>query len=220
MTPASTRASRGAREITIAFTPEFPLAQPRRTGRHASTAICAIVPREYASAMTWYRVAFAGGYDQAPMLASPWSYGDQLPEPLHWAWVADNGDLITRVGKGLFRMSFANSHNNWFQEVDCRLLAWPEGNAEAPMTCNDGKQRTMQVPATGSCWSTTSSMCSVFDSEETTLPPPEVIPDEKLTPERAGRRGSDRGVDPAARGSGRGDGSGPAKRSADPAAAR
>src|SRR5919198_2845166 len=79
------------------------------------------LPPEYASAMTWYRVALADGYTQAPMVASPWSRDDQLPEPLHWAWIADNGDLITRVSKGVFRMSFADNQSNWFQDVDCRL---------------------------------------------------------------------------------------------------
>jgi hypothetical protein len=166
-------------EITTAFTPAFPLAS--RAGK-ADTLDrnVRIVPREYASAMTWYRVAFAGGYDQGPMLASPWNYGE-LPEPLHWAWVADDGDLITRVGKGLFRMSFANSANNWFQEVDCRLQAWPEGNAGAVMVCNDGKQRTMQVPGDGVVLVDDVQYVRVFDSEVTKLPPPEVMPDETLT---------------------------------------
>ena len=125
-------------ETTIAFTPASPLSS-RAGAADALDRNLRIVPREYASAMTWYRVAFAGGYDQGPMVASPLGYGDRLPEPLHWAWVADDGDLITRVGKGLFRLSFANGANNWFQEVDCRLQAWPGGNAEAPMACNDGK---------------------------------------------------------------------------------
>jgi hypothetical protein len=167
-------------DITIAFTPESPLAS--RAGK-ADTLDrnVRIVPREYASAMTWYRVAFAGGYDQGPMLAPGATYGDELPEPLHWAWVADDGDLITRVGKGLFRMSFANSANNWFQEVDCRMQAWPEGNSGAPMVCNDGKQRTMQVPGDGIVLVDDIQYVRVFDSEVTTLPPPEVIPDGKLT---------------------------------------
>jgi hypothetical protein len=165
-------------EITVAFTPEFPLAS--RVA--AADPNLRIVPREYASAMTWYRVALAGGYDQGPMVASPLGYGDQLPEPLHWAWVADNGDLITRVGKGLFRLSFANSANNWFQEVDCRLQAWPEGNAEAPMVCNDDKSRVMQVPGDGIVLVDDIQYVRVFDSEQTTLPPPEIMPDEKLTP--------------------------------------
>ena len=151
-------------EFTIAFTPESPLAS--RAGK-ADTLDrnLRIVPREYASAMTWYRVALAGGYDQGPMVAVAVDLRRQLPEPLHWAWVADDGDLITRVGKGLFRMSFANSANNWFREVDCRLQAWPEGNADAPMICNDGKQRTMQIPGDGIVMVDDVQYVRVFDSE-------------------------------------------------------
>ena len=174
--PAVTRRA----DIAVAFTPKFSLSgEAGKADTLDRTA--RMVPREYASAMTWYRVAFAGGYDLGPLVASPWSHGDQLPEPLHWAWVADDGDLITRVGKGLFRMSFATSANNWFQEVDCRLQAWPEGNAVAPMACNDGKQRTMQIPGDGIVLVDDVQYVRVFDSDETTLPPPEVIPDEKLT---------------------------------------
>lgn len=145
------------------------------------------LPAEYASAMTWYRVALADGYPQAPLVASPWLRDEQLPEPLHWAWIADNSDLITRTGKGLYRISFANSLSTWFQEVDCRLQTWPEGNSEAPMACNDGKQRIMQIPGNGVVIVDDVQYVRVFNSKETTLPPHEVIPDEKLTAaERAG----------------------------------
>ena len=87
--------------------------------------------------MTWYRVALADGYTQPPIVASSWSHDEQLPEPLHWTWVADNGDLITRVDKGLFRLSFANNRSNWFHELDCRLLSWPDGQS----TSADAVQR-------------------------------------------------------------------------------
>jgi hypothetical protein len=139
------------------------------------------LPPEYASAMTWYRVALEGGYTQAPMVASPWSRDDQLPEPLHWAWVADNGDLITRIGKGLFRMSFADNQSNWFEDVDCQLSTWPGGDTEAPMTCADGKQRNMQIPGDGVIVVDDRQFTRVFDSEDTTLPPEEVIDVEAAT---------------------------------------
>jgi len=144
------------------------------------------LPQEYASAMTWYRVALADGYTQGPLVASPWVRDEQLPEPLHWAWIADNGDLITRAGKGLYRISFANNQSTWFQDVDCRLQAWPEGNSQAPMVCDDGKQRTMQIPGDGVIVVDDIQYVRVFDSDETTLPSQEVLPDERLTPaERA-----------------------------------
>ena len=31
--------------------------------------------------MTWYRVALADGYTQAPLVHSPWLRDEQLPEP-------------------------------------------------------------------------------------------------------------------------------------------
>ena len=170
-----------ASRTEISFAPSRNIWRPLNAGTDNAR-----LPREYASAMTWYRVALADGYTQAPLVASPWVRDEQLPEPLHWAWIADNSDLITRVGKGLYRLSFANTGSTWFQEVDCRLQAWPEGNSQAPMACNDGKQRTMQIPGDGIVLVDDVQYTRVFDSEETTLPPPEVMPDAKLTPaERA-----------------------------------
>lgn len=106
------------------------------------------VPPEYASAMTWYRVALANGY-QPPLVARSWIYSDQLPEPLQWAWSAPNGDLVARTGKGSFLLSFEDSRKNWFRELNCRLVHWPGGDAQAIMNCNDGTQRTMLIPEEG-----------------------------------------------------------------------
>lgn len=139
------------------------------------------LPREYASAMTWYRVALADGYMQPPLVASPWMRDEQLPEPLQWTWVADDGDLLTRAGKGVFRLSFANNRTNWFQDVDCRLLSWPGGNTEAPMTCSDGAERTMRIPGDGVVLVDDIQFVRVFDSDATTLPPEEVIDVDELT---------------------------------------
>jgi hypothetical protein len=106
------------------------------------------VPSEYASAMTWYRVALAHGYEP-PLVAQSWIYGDQLPEPLQWAWSAPNGNLVARTGKGSFLLSFEDSRNNWFRELNCRMVQWPGGDAQAIMNCNDGTQRTMLIPEDG-----------------------------------------------------------------------
>jgi len=106
------------------------------------------VPHEYASAMTWYRVALAQGY-QPPLLAQSWLYSDQLPEPLQWAWSAPNGDLVARTGKGSFLLSFEDNDKNWFRELNCRMVQWPGGDAQAIMNCNDGTQRTMLIPEEG-----------------------------------------------------------------------
>ena len=42
-----------------------------------------------------------------------------------------------------------SNQSSWFRQVDCSLLAWPEGNSEAPMACSDGTQRTLQIPGDG-----------------------------------------------------------------------
>jgi hypothetical protein len=161
-------------EMTVTFSPKS-MQAPNGSADHIFSAEKPNLPPEYASAMTWYRVALAGGYTQAPMVASPWSRDEKLPEPLHWAWIADNGDLITRVGKGVFRISFADNQSNWFQDVDCRLSTWPGGDTEAPMTCADGKDRKMQIPGDGVIVVDDKQFTRVFDSDDTTLPPEEVI---------------------------------------------
>lgn len=133
------------------------------------------LPRAYGSAMTWYRVALADGYRQPPIIASDWSYDEGLPEPLHWAWIADTGDLVTRVGKGIFRLSFADSRVNWFRDLDCRLLSWPDGETKAPMSCRDGSSRMMQIPGDGIVRVDGVKYARVFHSESTVLPPEETL---------------------------------------------
>lgn len=165
--PNATRRS----EIRLALT-------PRSIETAAADRIDAVakgLPREYASAMTWYRVALAGGYTQAPMVAAPWGYDEQLPEPLHWAWIAGNGDLVTRAGRGVFRLSFADNNSNWFRDVDCHLQSWPGGNTEAPMACNDGRERKMFIPGDGVVFVDDIEFRRVFSSDATALPPEEIV---------------------------------------------
>jgi hypothetical protein len=133
------------------------------------------LPRDYAPAMTWYRMALAEGYRQPPIVARDRSYDEQLPQPLQWAWLAENGDVVMRMGRGVFRLAIANSRTNWFRDVDCRLLSWPDGKAEAPMACNDGSQRMMQIPGDGLVRVDGMTFTRVFQSEATALPPEETI---------------------------------------------
>ncbi|MBL8577866.1 MAG: hypothetical protein JNK47_11610 [Mesorhizobium sp.] len=114
----------------------------------AGTDLAAAVPAEYATAMTWYRVALANGYEP-PLVVQSWTYSDQLPEPLQYAWSAPNGDLVARVGKGAFLLSFEDTDRNWFRELNCRMTVWPGGDAQAVMACNDGTERTMLIPEEG-----------------------------------------------------------------------
>ena len=170
-------------EFTIDFTHEY---RPGTQGGSPAVVAQAVANvRRYASAMALYRVAMTDGYAQTPLVAVPWPYDEQLPEPLHWVWIADNGDVIARTGKGHFQMSFASNQSSWFRQVDCSLLAWPEGNSEAPMTCSDGTQRTLQIPGDGIVILDAVQYARVFNSEQTTLPPPEEIAVDDLTPEEA-----------------------------------
>jgi len=131
-------------QFRFAFAEKSPLAAKPA----AVEAVNAGVPAEYASAMTWYRVALSQGY-QPPLVLQSWLYSDELPEPLQWTWSAPNGDLVARTGKGSFLLSFEDSGKNWFRELNCRLIHWPGGDAQAVMNCNDGTQRTMLIPEEG-----------------------------------------------------------------------
>lgn len=107
------------------------------------------IPSSYAAAMTWYRAASQDEYAQFRALAFNWHGKERLPDFLRWTWVAPNGDLVTRVGKGLFRVSFGNYRVNWFWELACQLVSWPSSNIEAVIACDDDKQRTMLIPGDG-----------------------------------------------------------------------
>src|SRR5262245_54563870 len=60
------------------------------------------LPYEYGSGMAWYRIALAAGYSQPPILDAPWPYDRELPQPLHWTWKAETGDIVARLDKGMF----------------------------------------------------------------------------------------------------------------------
>ena len=140
MDPATSLGSK----LRFAFASKSPLA----ASAGPSESLKAGVPKEYASAMTWYRVAMSNGY-QPPLVVQAWTYSDDLPEPLQYAWSAPNGDLVARTGKGSFLLSFEDSAKNWFRELNCRMVLWPGGDAQAIMNCNDGTQRTMMIPEEG-----------------------------------------------------------------------
>jgi hypothetical protein len=165
---------------------EFSLAFPRAARAldldgSAGLGDKARLPQEYASAMTFYRVALAQGYTQTPILDASRSYDEQLPEPLNWTWVAGNGDVVARISRGVFRLSFAGNGSNLFQEVDCKLVTWPGGDTEAPMTCSDGSQRKMEIPGDGVLYVDDVEYKRVFVSDQTTLPPEEVIDVDAVT---------------------------------------
>lgn len=168
-----------ARRADISF---VPLPSDRLPAAFGTTEVVANgMPYEYASAMTWYRTALADGYTQPPLVASPWARDEQLPEPLQWTWAAESGNIVSRTGKGTFRISLADNRSNWFRDVDCQMTSWPGGDREAPMNCADGVQRTMRVPGDGIVLVDDVQYVRVFDSDATTLPPEEVISIEQAT---------------------------------------
>jgi hypothetical protein len=131
-------------QFRFTFAEKSPLVSRADSGDFTKAGI----PAEYASAMTWYRVALAQGYEP-PLVAQSRLYSDELPEPLQWAWSAPNGDLVARTGKGSFLLSFEDSGKNWSRELNCRMIQWPGGDAQAIMNCNDGTQRRMLIPEEG-----------------------------------------------------------------------
>lgn len=141
-TPATTPS-----RVYLQFRPALSASSPL-VARNAATSQKPGVPAEYASAMTWYRMALTNGF-QPPLVARSWTYGDELPEPLQYAWSAPNGDLVARTGKGSFMLSFEDNDKNWFRELTCMMVQWPGGDAQAVMNCNDGTQRTMLIPEEG-----------------------------------------------------------------------
>ena len=111
-------------------------------------ALADSVPGAYASAMTLYRVAMASG-TQPPLVVPDRIYGEELAGPLQWTWSSQKGDVVSKIGKGLFRLSFQENGSSWFRELNCRMTQWPGGDLTAPMDCDDGTKRTMTIPSEG-----------------------------------------------------------------------
>lgn len=107
------------------------------------------VMQAYAGAMTWYRLAPEDAYPKGQTLALDWVGSDQLPEPFRLAWAAPNGDLVARIGGGIFRIILGDYRHNWFRDIDCRMVSWPDKNLEAAMSCDDGQERKMLIPGGG-----------------------------------------------------------------------
>ncbi|MBL8583777.1 MAG: hypothetical protein JNL61_16330 [Rhizobiaceae bacterium] len=107
----------------------------------------AAIPQDYAPAMVWYRTALVRG---APQFATGEPRGDEEEaDPLEFVWRAENGDLVSKTGRGLFHLTYGAAGNSWYRELDCRLVAWPDGESKATMNCSDGAQRTMVIPSAG-----------------------------------------------------------------------
>lgn len=107
------------------------------------------VMQDYVSAMTLYRLSPSEGGLKERVLVLDWVGTDGLPDPFRLVWKASNGNLVARIGKGLFRISLGNYRANWFHDLDCRLLNWSGGEMDAAVSCSDGQDRRMTVPGSG-----------------------------------------------------------------------
>ncbi len=158
--------------LRFAFAGQSPLG----TSAGVAESLQNSVPGAYFSAMTLYRVAMASGL-RPRLVTSDRIYGEDLPGPLQWTWSAENGDVITRVGKGTFRLSFEENRSNWFREFNCKMTQWPDGEFAAVISCEDGSERTMLIPSDGIVMLGNVAYQRVFQREP--LPPEEeiVLPD-------------------------------------------
>lgn len=107
----------------------------------------AAIPKDYAPAMIWYRAALSQG--AAQMTTREPRTDEEATDPLQYVWRAENGDLVSKTGRGMFHLTYGGGGNSWHREVDCRMVAWPDGQATAMMNCSDGVQRAMVVPSAG-----------------------------------------------------------------------
>lgn len=158
--------SASLRPVVSSFAAESPIV----AGPGPTQLLQDSLPGRYVSAMTLYRVAMASGL-QPPLVATDRIYGDELAGPLQWTWSAENGNMVTRTGKGLFRLSVEESSSKWFREINCRMVQWPGGDFSAVMSCEDGKDRTMVIPSDGVVMIDEVAYTRVFPREP--LPPEE-----------------------------------------------
>jgi hypothetical protein len=132
------------------------------------------IVQRYVASMTLYRLAPAEDGLKASVLALDWVGTDRLPEMFRLVWSAPNRNLVARIGKGLFRISSGNYRANWFNDLDCRLVNWSNGEAGATVSCADGKDRRMLVPGTGVLVIDNEQYQRMFPMDEETGPKPEL----------------------------------------------
>lgn len=63
-----------------------------------------------------------------------------LPPLEPFTWVAANGDMVRRVGDGVFVLSAGNQLGNWYTDITCQVTGWPT------LVCGDGSERTISAP--------------------------------------------------------------------------
>ncbi|EKF17347.1 hypothetical protein NA2_18235 [Nitratireductor pacificus pht-3B] len=90
----------------------------------------------YADAMAVHR-RYALGF------ADGQSYGPGFLDatlPGAWTFLSPSGDEVERRRDGTLTISRNNYLANWYAEVDCRVIDWPQ------LACRDGRQRSISAP--------------------------------------------------------------------------
>lgn len=62
------------------------------------------------------------------------------PFEIPFMWVANDGSSIRRMGDGVFRLTVASAHRDWFTLIHCHAAGWPM------FYCSDGRERQMAAP--------------------------------------------------------------------------
>ena len=93
---------------------------------------------QYSVAMRRYKSAAERSEAERMAISFLPREGQSSVEP--FTWIAADGDMVRRIGDGLFALSAGNPIGNWYTDVKCRVELWPK------LFCEDGSQRTMSAP--------------------------------------------------------------------------
>jgi hypothetical protein len=97
-----------------------------------------IVIARYATAMRRYKAAAERSeFDRLAISFLPRDNTGTL-EP--FTWIADNGDMVRRMGDGIFRLMAGDPLGNWYTETTCQVTLWPT------FYCSDDRERVMAAP--------------------------------------------------------------------------
>lgn len=66
-------------------------------------------------------------------------HNDQ-PFELPFFWVAEDGSSVRRMTDGVFLLTMASPHRDWFFMIHCHAAGWPM------FYCTDGRERQMAAP--------------------------------------------------------------------------
>lgn len=97
-----------------------------------------MVIAQYTVAMRRYKAAGERGLGDRLAIAFQPSGAAPALEP--FTWVAANGDMVRRIGNGVFAVSAGSQLGNWYVDVTCQVVLWPT------LACADGSERKIAAP--------------------------------------------------------------------------